>query len=119
MLKKILLETLLQHSKPWVAVDTTFPGVDLPKHLQGIVNFRMFFDQGPQIPDLELTSEGWTATLNFGPGNNHFVKVPWGACVQFSDGRDHTFAIIFTSEKPTLKDLPPVRKLGLVKNEKS
>lgn len=127
-LKRELLELLLQRSHPWVAVDTTFFGIDLPPHLreQGIVNFRLVFEDGPQIPDLKLTDEGWSATLSFG-GSIYHVRVPWGACVQFSDGPTrHSYVMVFETEKPTLKDLPPITTpppkkptLGVIKGEKS
>jgi len=115
-MKKELLQTLLKHSFPWVSVDLTYPGVEVPPHLQGqeAVAFKLAFESGPQIPDLKLTDEGWSGTLSF-KGNLYFVKIPWGACAQFTN--QENYVVAFHREEPvatssstatTVKDLPPV-----------
>jgi len=126
-LKKAFLELLLRESTPWVTVDPTVPGVDIPQHLRaGFVNFRLTFEHGPQIPDLRITDAGWTATLAFGPNGTYFATVPWEACVQFGDGPGETYAIIWKRDEVPdaaaaveTKVETPRRKFGLVKGDKT
>lgn len=109
-LKRAVLELLLERSFPCVVVDTTYPGVDVPLQFRGKpLIIRLIFEVGPQIPDLKLTDEGWTATLSFA-AEPYFVTIPWGACAQFTDGSEKPgYVFGFASEKPTVRDLPPVK----------
>ena len=127
-LKRAMLDLLLRESFPWVTVDTSHPGVDVPANLRvhgSFTNFRLTFEQGPQIPDLKLTDDGWTATLAFGPGNTYFVVIPWDACVQFGDGPADSYAIVWKRPEKVEEDAPvaPVTRLkpkfGVVKGDKA
>jgi len=63
-----------------VIVDTRVSRVRVPKSLRGNPHVR--FDLGLNLPvpirDLEVTAQGWSATLSFNDGP-YFCNVPWGA----------------------------------------
>jgi len=63
---------------PFLKVDHTIAGVKLPEFLQreGLV---LRIGRDPNVlgmPDLEITDDGWSATLSV-QGSRHFVVIPW------------------------------------------
>jgi len=120
-LKHTIAEVLLQNSMLNVVVNVEHKGVHgLPENLAGSVLFKLVFETGPQIPDLELSDFGWSGTLSFS-GLQYFVRVPWSACLAFigEDAKSKYMMKFDEAEEEAEKPIPLKLKKSpfrLVKN---
>ena len=93
--KRFAVELALEGECAVVVVDTSTPGVEVPKHLGKMVELYLGHDMDPPIPDLWHDDEGVTATLTFN-GEPSFCKFPWAAVCFVHDG-DRKNAVVFPS----------------------
>ena len=93
--KALVLQALLEKGNVYLHLDATRSGVEVPSHLKDDETLTLVV--GPNlaipIPDLEIGTEGLSATLSFSQTPFH-CKIPWRALFAMSteDGRSLVWA---------------------------
>ena len=67
-------------------IDTTLPGVIIPKNLKHnpTVRLEIGYNLGIPIPDLELNDDGVNCTLTFKKGMTFACFLPWACIIGYS-----------------------------------
>ncbi len=81
--KRALMEALLPLC-PFVSIDATLPGVEVPESLKR-ADLVLRLGRDPRVmgmPDLTLDAKGFSVTISLS-GVRHFVSVPWESCSRF------------------------------------
>jgi len=79
--QKLLYAKLLLDMCPFMEIDTTVDGVEIPVFLKRQPSVILRIGMDPNVlgmPDLMLEEHEWNGTLSFG-GVHHHVHVPWVA----------------------------------------
>lgn len=84
-----VLEQVAEHGLPgehhfYVGFRTSFPGVEVPRHMRAQYPEEMTIVLQNQFWGLEVTSEAFSVLLNFG-GSRQRVLVPFAAMTTFAD----------------------------------
>lgn len=79
LLKRAAMDAMLEDGPVLVAVDTAFPGVEVPGYLRtSDCVLRFGYQLSPPITDLNLDAETLVGTLYF-KGSWFRCELPWGA----------------------------------------